>query len=262
MTPTGRAWWLAAAAAAGCGREVRVGAFVAPATDAAADATTASDAAAPQRWPWIANQESGDLSEWTERSGTSYGGVFKAETSAAYAISSEQAHGGKYSVKMTIDTDQQSVRFVKLYRRGGLPTEARYRTWFFLPRAIQVDQYWNIMQWTDESGMLFDIGVVTRDGRLELYAHDHQRQRRVPTVGTLPEVPIGRWFEISAVLHKATNATGFFTVAQDGVTVVDQRNFGTVVNADSVMWNVGSAALALQPTPAVIYVDDAAIEPL
>jgi hypothetical protein len=266
MTATTRRWagaLLVMAVAVGCEREVRVGAAASPSSDGApaADAAGARDALPPPRWPWTAGHERDDLSEWLERSPGAWGGSFHSDGGAALSLVTDQAHSGRYAVKATIEPDKQAVRYAKLYRQGGLPTEARYGAWFYLPVAVQVDDYWNLVQWTDESGMLWDIGVVTHDGHLELYAFDHQRRKGVPKLLAIP-VPIGRWFEISTVFRKATDATGTFTVAQDGVTVIDVRNIGTVGEPASLQWNVGSAALALSPTPATIYLDDAWIEPL
>lgn len=248
------ACWMAALVCS-CDRRVPIGALALE-RDAAADALPAAT------WPWSADHEAGDLSQWLERTTTTRGGVFRARDSAAVEVVSDVARSGRFAARTTIQTDGISVRYAKLFRQEGLPDEARYGAWFYLPRDVHVGQYWNIMQWTDASGMLFDLGLVTRNGRLEVYAHDHQRGERVPyAVGALPAVPTGRWFELAAVFRKATDATGFVTVFQDGMPIVDHRNLATVADPASVAWNVGSAALDVGSTPVVLYVDDASIVP-
>jgi hypothetical protein len=86
---------------------------------------------------------------------------------------------------------------------------------------------------------------------------DFFRQRAFAETTPVP-VPSGKWVQFEVLLRKATDDTGRFAVWQDGALIVDIENVQTAEN-DWAQWNVGASSDEIAPSPALIYIDDAAI---
>jgi hypothetical protein len=71
-------------------------------------------------------------------------------------------------------------------------------------------------------------------------------------------VPLDAWVQFEVFLSKATGATGEVTVWQDGTLILQRSGVATVSN-DWLQWVAGGASTDVLPTPAYVYMDDAAI---
>ena len=213
---------------------------------------------------WSARHETGDLGEWTQGG---LGGTAADMPDAALAISTDVAHGGRYSVKLT-NGAVSTYEDAHLWREDDYPVSAYYSAWFYLPRAYQTTADWSIMQFqvpsgaptTDASvvGQLLDVDLRSLpDGDLILSVYDHRAAYlRTATPDPAIPVPIGRWFQIEAYYRNAADDTGEVAIWLNGQLNYDlHRPFGQ----SPVYWTVCSKTYGLSPAESIIYVDDAAV---
>jgi Polysaccharide lyase len=209
---------------------------------------------------WSARHETGDLSEWTQGA---KGGSAAEGTDTLLAPSTDVAHSGRYSVKLT-NGAVSMYEDAHLWREDEYPTEAYYSAWFYLPRAYQTTADWSLVQFqvpTADAGVgqLLDIDLRSLpDGDLILSVYDHRPPYlRSPTPDPAILVPVGRWFQIEALFRNASDDSGEVAIWLDGQLNYDlHRPFGVDT---TVYWTVGSKTYGLSPAESVIYIDDAAV---
>lgn len=227
---------------------------------------------------WTARFEGGDLSEWMTVSG---GGTAAFPAPNAVDVSNDQARRGKYAARFTIETvGDGSQANAGLSRSGFLPVEAYYSAWYFLPGAVNVGTFWVIFKFrmravaddASTAAELFDLNLAnTPSGGMTLRLYDW-RNGDIPLTVPMPAVPIGSWFQVEAYYRNpgnnpgadgstidggAPDAGGRLTFWLDGQEIVDVT--GAMAPTSWVAWDVGSVAVNLTPSTAVLYVDDCAI---
>jgi hypothetical protein len=209
---------------------------------------------------WSARHETGDLSEWTQGG---KGGTEADAPDTSLAISTDVAHSGRYSVKLT-NGAVSMYEEAHLWRQDDYPVDGYYSAWFYLPRAYQTTADWSIVQFQIPTadggvGQLLDLDLRSLpDGDLILSVYDHRAAYlRAATPDPAIPVPIGRWFQIEAYYRNAGDDTGEVAIWLDGQLNYDlHRPFGA---SATVYWTVGSKTFGLSPAESVIYVDDAAV---
>ena len=209
---------------------------------------------------WSARHETGDLSEWTEGG---KGGTAADMPDTSVAISTDFAHTGRYSVKLTNGAVSMSED-AHLWRQDDYPAEAYYSAWFYLPRAYQATADWSIVELqvptSGDSGVvgqLIDIDLRSLpNGDLILSVYDHRAAYlRSPTPDPAILVPVGQWFQIETFYRN--DDSGQLTVWLDGQLDYDiHRPFGS---NSTVYWTVSNKTYGLSPAESTIYVDDAAV---
>ena len=112
-----------------------------------------------------------------------------------------------------------------LDRTAGLPPEAYYSAWYYLPQTISVGTFWILFKFrlrTDvadpaSDDEFFDLGLVNAaDGSLTLSIYNHRSGMNLPIVTPAPVVPVSVWFQIEAYYRNAQDDTGRLTVWLDG----------------------------------------------
>ena len=211
---------------------------------------------------WSARHESGELSEWTEGG---RGGAAADMPDTSLAVSTDFAHTGLYSVKLTNGAVSMSET-AHLWRQDDYPPEAYYSVWFYLPRAYQTTADWSLVELqvptNDDSGVigqLIDIDLRSLpNGDLILSVYDHRpAYLRSPTPDPAILVPVDRWFQIETFYRNVNDDSGRLTVWLDGQLNYDlHRPFSS---SSTVYWTVSSKTYGLSPAESVIYIDDAAV---
>lgn len=241
--------WVARAAvlsgfgAAGCAQELSVGSDVL----------------------WTARFETADVSEWT---GVDGGASAAFPPPNVVEVLAERAFRGRFAARLTIQTPADGTQAnAGLNRSGSLPVEGYYSAWYYLPRTVSVRTFWVIFKFrmrsvaTDDSttGELFDLNLTnTFDGGMTLRLYDHRNGGGDVTLGVdAPTVPVGRWFQIEALYRNTQSADGRLTFWLDGRQIVDVA--GVMAPTPWVAWDVVSVAVDLNPSTAVLYVDDCAV---
>ena len=245
-----------------CARQIPLGAV-----DASGDAGAGPlDQAVERAFPgvlWFADFEVGDLSQWSEGG---KGGTYQQSATSAPAVEAVEAHGGRLAARISIAPVGGEVE-VSYFSRRAEPPSAYYSAWFFIPRPTTANFYWNLVHWNgsrtgdgENQLSLWDVDLRSdENGALVPYVYDFQRNRQINQTSPAPvAVPIGRWFQIETLFRKEVSAPGRIVVWLDGAPIFDIDDVPTVLN-DWLLWNVGSASTELAPSPAEVWIDDAAI---
>jgi hypothetical protein len=219
---------------------------------------------------WFAEHETGDFTEWTAGG---KGGYSADAPDTAAVISTDFAHSGSHSVKLTNGTPATLVNgapppyeTARLWRQDNLPEQAYYSAWYYLPQSYRTTTDWRIMQFQapgegdgGAEGLLIDVDLRSLPGGgLILDIFDHRAQYlRAPTAEPALPVPVMKWFQIEVFYRNVGDDTGRLTVWLDGHINYDlQRSFGL---SSMVYWSPCSSTEGLSPTPSDLYVDDAAV---
>ena len=211
---------------------------------------------------WSATHETGDLSEWSTGAP---GGSIADSPDTGVAISTDYAHSGQYSVKLT-NGAVGAIHIARVWRQANFPKEAFYSAWYYLPRAYQTKINWTIMQFrtpTDNPTVLsqfLDVDMRSLPGgELILSIYDHRPQYlRLPTADPAVVLPVGHWFQIEVFFRNVPDDTGRFTLWVDGKLNYDivRRPMAPI---PTVYWTPCSITSDLTPTQSELYVDDAAV---
>jgi hypothetical protein len=225
---------------------------------------------------WFADHEEGNLSDWYTPSG---GGEFNSGSGVSTA-STDFAHGGLYSAKATISTPP-SPSAVRLFRwaESRVNPEAYYSAWFYFPR-IYTPSWWFIDQfksrrcstcdpdpfWFVQVGNRSNGNMYARlvwwygpwPGGTEEGPHAGEFGGRTYEQ-TIMDLPTNQWVHIEIFLRQSAGFDGQIIVWQDGVEIFNQNNVKTRYPYMGDEWSPGSCAGSISPSPATIYIDDAAI---
>ena len=216
---------------------------------------------------WTSRFEGNNFTEWTP---VPFGhGSASATSPNTIEVSSEQAHHSTFAAKLTVSgtADNTAGIGASLVQNGGLPNQAYYSAWYYLPQSVSVDYYWVIMKFRFRSvpddpntaGELFDVNLTNpSSGVMSLRLYDHQTPPNQPQPKVSPKsVSVNAWFQLEAFYRAASDNTGQLTLWLDGEQILDLP--GPTGPAGWVAWDVVSVGYNLTPEPAVLYVDDCAI---
>jgi hypothetical protein len=246
-TPLLAALALAAIATAACDRHVDLGAI----GDGGASVL------------WTATFERGDLSEWLGDGG---GGTYTENVTAFPAATSQLSRRGRYAGLATVAPPMMGMASLNyLFRNQPGPREGYYSAWFYIPADVTVRSWLSLSHFrcshTGDGNDLFAIWDVNLYPRPEgfLAAHLYNYVTKVNVEQAVPvPVPLATWVHFEVLLRKAADATGRIAVWQDGALILDDPNVATA-ETDWVQWDAGASSDDVAPTPASIYLDDAAI---
>lgn len=98
---------------------------------------------------WSTDNETGDLAAWSQSPGV--GGSYRVAGSPTLGISTDQAHSGTRSVRITSSATNAlpapySPGGAGFYKVSDFPSKAYYSAWFFVPRAVTAALNWNIVR--------------------------------------------------------------------------------------------------------------------
>jgi len=175
------------------------------------------------------------------------------------------AHSGRYSGLIAIAPTASMTSTSYLFRNQPSPAAGYYSAWFYVPSSITVGSWLSLTHFSgSQTGdgknlfALWDVNLYALPGgglAAQLYDYVHQVNLQQPAPVS---VPLDAWVQFEVLLSKATGATGEVTVWQDGTLILQRSGVATVPN-DWLQWDAGGASTNILPTPAYIYMDDAAI---
>ena len=210
---------------------------------------------------WSSGFETGDLSEWTRKGG---GAVDNSGTGAVNVnngngigvASTDVAHTGNYSLKMTISgvtNTTTGVRFFRWHSQTGY-----YSAWYYFPQVYSGMNWWNVFQWKDaNNNPAWSVNVENVGGQMRYWLYDAY------TGGvynqSVANIPVGHWVHLEAYYKIASDNTGRVTVYQNGQQLIDAQNVQTEAPGTGIYWGVSNYTDNIVPSTATIYVDDAAI---
>jgi len=214
---------------------------------------------------WRGTFEPGDLTEWT---GDGEGGVYTQNVAVADKPSATlaMAHNGRYSGLLTVAPKASMMSTSYLFRNQPSPPQGYYSAWFYVPSTINVGAWLSLTHFsgsqTGDGKNLFAIWDVNLyplpGGGLAAQLYDYLSGVNLRQTSPV-SFPLDAWAQLEVYLSKATGPTGEVTVWQDGSQILQHSNVATVSN-DWVQWDAGGAADSTTlPSPAYVYMDDAAI---
>jgi hypothetical protein len=211
---------------------------------------------------WSSDLETGDLSEWTAAPG---GGPVPDPAGGLIEVVAGLSHSGTHAIKLTnsanMETDGPGV-----YRELVGPPELYYSVWYYLPVANTTITQWTIQKFrnrTADPTVLsenLDLDLRTLPGgQVVLYVFSHDpAYLQAPLADPVPFVPVARWFQIETLYRPASDLSGKLVVYLDGKLVYDLENRRTT-GGDDIVWTPCNVGTDIEPMPAVLYLDDAAI---
>jgi hypothetical protein len=214
---------------------------------------------------WVSTFEDGNFGEWSDPGG---GGPRSDTAPNRLEASTEQAHRGHYAAKFTIvPTIPDVYADASLMRKSGLPEEAYYSAWYYVPSPVTVGKFWTIFKLRMRSvadnatteAELYDANIRSQPGgELTFWIYDHRIAGQIPQQTSDIVVPVGQWFQVEAFYRNAQDNTGRATFWFDGQLIADVNGMA-MGPTPWVEWDAVNVGANLSPVPVTIYVDDAAI---
>ena len=225
---------------------------------------------------WSSDFERGDFADWSTPPDA--GGVYTmtsdAEaTEAAVQITSEEAHSGRFSAKLSSYASLPDPGPVQggggVFRQDVYPEEAYYSVWYYLPQAYVTTTPWIILKFKGVVGT--DAGIVPGyaelldlsleslpGGGMTLTLSDaRHKYGSSPLPDPVPIVPIGQWFQVESFYRNTTDPNGELAIWLNGTKIYDVvRPTGP---NPMVYFSPCSVVYDLVPPQAVLYIDDVAI---
>ncbi|HYQ44714.1 MAG TPA: hypothetical protein VER11_22170 [Polyangiaceae bacterium] len=212
---------------------------------------------------WATDHESGELDDWYEGG---QGQLLMDAAQSTVLIADGPAHSGRYSLEFT-DLAMSDSEGAGIYRELLSPPDAYYSAWYYLPRLYQTNSQWTIQKFRSRSDSDptaishgHDLNLRTLPGgQVVLYVFSHDPAYLQAPLSDPPAfVPVETWFHIETFYSPRTDETGKILVWLDDRLVYDLEDRRTT-GSDDVIWNPCNIGEDIQPSPPVLYLDDAAI---
>jgi hypothetical protein len=214
---------------------------------------------------FTADHENGvNLTQWDEGPDSDAGGYYADPDAELPSYSTERAHSGNGSAKVTIDSTSGEGVIARLYRRIANDGAAYYSAWFYLEEDHTPDGWWSIflfraVQDRNQSVDLWSVDLVrTAADKLTVAVYDHANQKTLAAPGN-PEVPVGQWFQLQAYLQVAPNQRSQLGLWLDGNQFLELSDATPPPADQPLYWVVGNGSARLNPPISTLFVDDAQI---
>jgi hypothetical protein len=227
---------------------------------------------------WMADHETGDLSQWDD---------IAISSTAEAQVSTTYAYSGRYSAALTVRNatgvdESPGVRMTKVMTNSNsitLPDEAYYSVWYYFPQIVYPAEWWNIFQWKRErirddalsSDPVYTINIANRtDGSMHLYLYSHVGTDGAygtpgvssKAIATL-DISTNRWVHLECYYRWSLAPAGRIACWQDGQQIWDVTGIITDYDYGDVpyprQWSVNNYTNETDPPAHTIYIDDAAI---
>jgi hypothetical protein len=226
---------------------------------------------------WSAEHEAGTLDEWT--AGDS-GGTFAPSADSTIEISTEHARSGGRALKLSNPTgwnpnERDPDDFSKVVEDGdegpalhhalGPLTDAYYSAWFLLPEDYRVDPTLTLMRLGSRAapgeqplgGEEILLRSVKTGGYVLQVLSNNPGFLLEPLADPTPHIEPGRWFQLE--LRYEPQSAGRLRVWLDGALTYDLPGRPGAAAAQDIVLSVCNVAERAEPSPLVLFVDDAAV---
>jgi hypothetical protein len=210
---------------------------------------------------WSADNETGDLSQWTENQ---YGEAVFNSASASVSPWLGLSHSGKRSLQLSITDAGSQGRAARIFRWHENQSRAYYTVWYYFPQTYWPAEWWNVMQFKTKSPggtsrPMWILNVDTRwDGSMGFYLWDAINSRSFEPGNDQLRIKTGQWTKLTVYYQAGQGQAGRITVWQDDAKLLDLSGVQTSLGGD-VEWGLSNYTDSIDPSNAVIYIDDAEI---
>ncbi len=231
---------------------------------------------------WAADMETGNLIQWEANiyQSAPCGGQFNSGAAASTVASTDVAHTGLWSAKMTIGSDTIGTENGTRMFRWCEPQRNRelyYSAWYYLPVRFDVrsNGWTNVFQFKSERldkrsiDPFFFLGVQNAPNQSMRFlltwwdgltiAGPFPGQSGFRTWTSPASIPVATWFNVETRYVCASDFTGAIQVWQNGVEIFRLEGVRTSYSNGDCQWSVNNYGTRIQPSPVILYVDDAVI---
>jgi len=215
---------------------------------------------------WSADHESGGVEQWT---GDGLGEALMPRTPddepSRIEVSSDAAHRGRYALELVNPTGWASdYDGPEIYHVVGEQADAYYSAWFLLPEQYRLEPQLTLLRLrsrepgTDSplNGEELQLRSLSSGGYVLQVFSNHNGFLREPIADPPPLVEPARWFQLEA--RYEPQSSGRLRVWLDGALVYDLPGRPGAAGTEMVL-SVCNAVQTAQPSPVVLFVDDAAV---
>lgn len=257
----------------GGGTRKKISSTAGTGTDPATEPTTTTT---PTGVIWSADNETGDLSQYSSGGG---GMVIRninwqTDTTGTVIVepTKERARSGQWSVKLGIPSGRSigpegiQAQVIR-WEESKTNPELYYSTWLYLPQYYNVAPvrggWMNLIQFHSVGG-----GTRAVVAGLELARQTSTSANTLNLVGEFigatklssAPLPVGRWFNIEVRVRRDAGTQGLIQVWLDGVELFSLQNVRTARPENTHHeYYVNVYGWNITPSPAYIYADDLAI---
>lgn len=207
---------------------------------------------------WNADHESGDLTQWLAD-----GRGSEQVSGTGSAVVSKNRARGVHALELSIEAAGDDAA-ARLWRDAEFP-EAYYDFWFLVPQQHWTASSWSIVRFASvasdgalSGGTELQLRSLPGGGYVLVVFDHHRRYLQAPLPDPPARVEPGRWFHLSVFLRQANDESGQLDVWLDGELAYAFGHRQTR-SGESMRFAVMSAASALDPPAAALYVDDVAV---
>jgi hypothetical protein len=210
---------------------------------------------------WTADQERGDLTQWT----TDGSGDTHLPPDASIEVSTEAAHRGTRAIKLVNPAawDNQDEG-PELFHSTGVLGDAYYSAWFLLPEEYRLEPQMTLMRLRSRdaggsepfNGEELQLRSLPVGGYVLQIFSNNAGFLLEPLADPAPRVEAGLWFQLEA--RYEPQSSGRLRVWLDGVLVYDLDGRPGAAGTEMVL-GICNVAEAAEPAPLVLFVDDAAV---
>ena len=165
---------------------------------------------------WTARFETGSFAEWTGVAAAPWRRFPCRRTWSKCRTNAPTA--ARSAAKLTVTANSGDPRqTTQLTRAGGLPADAYYSAWYYLPVSVNVGTYWVIFKFRTRdnpsdpatAAERFDLDLKNMpNGEMTLRLYDHRSNGDVPLAVPDPVIPVGSWFHIEAHYRDTPGGVG------------------------------------------------------
>jgi hypothetical protein len=211
---------------------------------------------------WTADQEPGDLQQWTAAGS---GDTRLPSTDSTIEVSAEAAHHGTWAVKLVNPANWPRLdEGPELFHAVGSFEDAYYSAWFLLPEDSRLQPSMTLMRLRSrdpQSGELFNgeelqLRSLPVGGYVLQVFSNNAGFLLEPLADPAPRIAAGRWFQLEA--RYESQSSGRLRVWLDGTLYYDLPGRPGAAGSEIVL-GVCNVAEHADAAPVVLFVDDAAV---
>jgi len=194
-------------------------------------------------------------------------GFCYADPDSEYRVVTSPVRSGPFAAAFDFHPrDSAGARQARCVREGGLPSEAYYGAWYYVPSNFSGASNWNLFHFQGGTPGTpeplrgsWDVSMDDKSGALAVYVLNLLNGERYEA-DPAAQIPLDRWFQLEFYLKRSADATGEVALFQDGAELLRKTGL-TSDDTPFDQWYVGNWAsnIAASTSTITLYVDDVTV---